>query len=42
VTAIRIGTAKTTYKIVEIIDGREVPRYSDSKPDGDFTVVTRR
>jgi soluble lytic murein transglycosylase-like protein len=42
VTAIRVGPAKTIYKIVEIIDGREVPRYSDSKPDGDFTVVTRR
>jgi soluble lytic murein transglycosylase-like protein len=42
VTAIRVGPAKTIYKIVEIIDGREVPRYSDSRPDGDFTVVTRR
>jgi soluble lytic murein transglycosylase-like protein len=42
VTAIRVGPAKTIYKIVEIIDGREVPRYSDNKPEGDFTVVTRR
>ena len=42
VTAIDIGPRKVIYKIVEIIDGREVPRYSDTKPPGDHEVVTRR
>lgn len=42
VTAISVGPRRTIYKIVELIDGREVPRYSDSKPDGGYKVVTRR
>ncbi|HEX6211134.1 MAG TPA: lytic transglycosylase domain-containing protein [Methylomirabilota bacterium] len=42
VTEIRVGPKKRIYKIVEIIDGREVPRYSDSKPEGDYELVTRR
>jgi soluble lytic murein transglycosylase-like protein len=42
VTPISIGPRRTIYKIVELIDGREVPRYSDRKPDGSFKVVTRR
>ena len=42
VTAVRVGPSKVIYKIVELVDGREVPRYSDRKPEGDFEVVTRR
>jgi soluble lytic murein transglycosylase-like protein len=42
VTAIHVGPSRTIYKIVEVIDGRDVPRYSDTKPEGDFKVVTRR
>jgi len=42
VTPISLGGRRVIYKIVEIVDGREVPRYSDEKPEGDFTVVTRR
>jgi soluble lytic murein transglycosylase-like protein len=42
VTAIPIGPRRVIYKIVEIIDGREVPRYSDRRPAGDYRVVTRR
>jgi soluble lytic murein transglycosylase-like protein len=42
VTAVRIGPGKLIYKIVELIDGREVPRYSDRKPAGDYALVTRR
>jgi hypothetical protein len=42
VTPISLGARRVIYKIVEIVDGREVPRYSDEKPEGDYTVVTRR
>lgn len=42
VTAISVGPRKLIYKIVEIIDGREVPRYSDIRPPGDHEVITRR
>lgn len=42
VTEIRTGPARVIYKIVEVIDGREVPRYSDRKPDGDYELITRR
>jgi soluble lytic murein transglycosylase-like protein len=42
VTAISVGPKRVIYKIVEIIDGREVPRYSDARPDGNYHVVTRR
>ena len=42
VTAISVGPKRVIYKIVEIIDGREVPRYSDTRPDGNYHVVTRR
>jgi hypothetical protein len=42
VTPIAIGPRKIIYKIVELIDGREVPRYSDRKPAGPYDVVTRR
>lgn len=42
VTEIRVGPRRVIYKVVEIIDGREVPRYSDRKPEGDYEVVTRR
>lgn len=42
VTEIPIGPKRVIYKIVELIDGREVPRYSDRRPPGTFTVVTRR
>ena len=42
VTAISLGPKRVIYKIVEIIDGREVPRYSDTKPTGFSQVVTRR
>jgi soluble lytic murein transglycosylase-like protein len=42
VTAITIGPRRVIYKIVELIDGREVPRYSDRKPAGDYKVITRR
>ena len=42
VTPISIGPRRTIYKIVELIDGREVPRYSDRKPPGSHKVVTRR
>jgi Transglycosylase SLT domain/Domain of unknown function (DUF4124) len=42
VTPVAIGPKRTIYKIVEIIDGREVPRYSDTKPAGEHSVVTRR
>jgi soluble lytic murein transglycosylase-like protein len=41
VTPIVIGPRRIIYKIVEIIDGRDVPRYSDRKPAGDHAVVTR-
>jgi soluble lytic murein transglycosylase-like protein len=42
VTEIRMGAKRVIYKIVEIVDGREVPRYSDTRPAGDYDVVTRR
>jgi soluble lytic murein transglycosylase-like protein len=42
VTPIRVGPTRIIYKIVEIVDGREVPRYSDRRPDGHHEVVTRR
>ena len=40
VTEVRLGPTKRIYKIVELIDGREVPRYTDHKPsDGGYQVV---
>jgi len=42
VTEVRVGPKRTIYKIVEMIDGREVPRYSDTKPDGAYELVTNR
>jgi soluble lytic murein transglycosylase-like protein len=42
VTEVRVGPRRTIYKIVELIDGREVPRYSDRKPDGAYELVTNR
>ncbi len=42
VTAISLGPRRVIYKIVELIDGREVPRYSDRRPAGDYKVVTKR
>lgn len=42
VTAIHVGPHRTIYKIVELIDGREVPRYSDHKPAGGYKIVTWR
>jgi soluble lytic murein transglycosylase-like protein len=42
VTEIRTGPRRRIYKIVELIDGRNVPRYSDRKPPGSYEVVTNR
>ena len=42
VTEVRVGPKRSIYKIVELIDGREVPRYSDRKPDGAYELVTKR
>jgi soluble lytic murein transglycosylase-like protein len=42
VTEVRVGPRRSIYKIVELIDGREVPRYSDRKPDGIYELVTNR
>jgi soluble lytic murein transglycosylase-like protein len=42
VTEVRVGPRRSIYKIVELIDGREVPRYSDSKPEGAYELVTNR
>jgi soluble lytic murein transglycosylase-like protein len=42
VTEVRVGPRRSIYKIVELIDGREVPRYSDRKPEGDYELVTNR
>ena len=42
VSEVRIGPRRVIYKIVELIDGREVPRYSDTKPRAGYEVVTRR
>ena len=34
---------RTLYKYIEIIDGREVPRYTDKKPaTGSYTIVSSR
>jgi soluble lytic murein transglycosylase-like protein len=42
VTEVTLGPRKRIYKIVELVDGREVPRYSDRKPEGSYEVVTSR
>jgi hypothetical protein len=42
VTEVTLGPRKRIFKIVELIDGREVPRYSDRKPEGVYEVVTSR
>jgi hypothetical protein len=42
VSEVRLGPKKVIYKIVELIDGREVPRYSDRRPAGTYEVVTKR
>jgi soluble lytic murein transglycosylase-like protein len=42
VTEVRVGPRRSIYKIVELIDGREVPRYSDTKPEGVYELVTSR
>jgi soluble lytic murein transglycosylase-like protein len=42
VTEIRTGPKRRIFKIVELVDGREVPRYSDRKPSGSYEVVTSR
>jgi soluble lytic murein transglycosylase-like protein len=42
VSEVRMGPKKVIYKIVELIDGREVPRYSDRRPAGTYEVVTKR
>jgi len=42
VTPIRIGPKRVIYKIVEIVNGREVPRYSDTRPSAAAKIVTRR
>ena len=42
VTELRLGPKRSIYKVVELIDGREVPRYSDRKPDGAYELVTKR
>ena len=42
VTEVRLGPSRRIYKIVELIEGREVPRYSDKKPEGTYEVVTSR
>ena len=42
VTEVRLGPKKVIYKIVELIDGREVPRYSDRRPTANYDVVTQR
>jgi len=42
VTEVRVGPRRSIYKIVELIDGREVPRYSDRKPEGNYELVTNR
>jgi soluble lytic murein transglycosylase-like protein len=41
VTEITVGPRRKIYKIVELIEGREVPRYSDKKPAGDYELITR-
>jgi soluble lytic murein transglycosylase-like protein len=42
VSEVRMGPNKVIYKIVELIDGRGVPRYSDRRPAGTYEVVTKR
>jgi soluble lytic murein transglycosylase-like protein len=42
VTEVRMGPKKVIYKIVELIDGREVPRYSDTRPVTAYEIVTKR
>jgi soluble lytic murein transglycosylase-like protein len=42
VTEVIVGPKRKIYKIVELIDGREVPRYSDRKPAGSYELVTSR
>jgi hypothetical protein len=42
VTEVRMGPKKVIYKIVELIDGREVPRYSDTRPVAAYEIVTKR
>jgi soluble lytic murein transglycosylase-like protein len=42
VSEVRLGPKKVIYKIVESIEGREVPRYSDRRPAGTYEVVTKR
>lgn len=42
VTELRVGPRRSIYKIVEMIDGREVPRYSDRKPEGVYELITKR
>lgn len=42
VTEVRMGPKKVIYKIVELVDGREVPRYSDTRPQTAYEVVTKR
>lgn len=42
VTEVRVGPKKVIYKIVELVDGREVPRYSDTRPQAAYEVVTKR
>jgi soluble lytic murein transglycosylase-like protein len=42
VSEVRMGPKKVIFKIVELIDGREVPRYSDRRPGGAYEVVTKR
>ena len=42
VSEVRMGPKKVIFKIVELIDGREVPRYSDRRPAGTYEVVTKR
>ncbi len=42
VTEVRMGPKKVIYKIVELIDGREVPRYSDARPAAGYEIVTKR
>jgi Transglycosylase SLT domain/Domain of unknown function (DUF4124) len=42
VTEVTLGPNKHIYKIVELVDGREVPQYSDRKPSGVYEVVTSR
>ncbi|MBK5296548.1 MAG: lytic transglycosylase domain-containing protein [Vicinamibacteria bacterium] len=42
VTEVQLGPKKVIYKIVELVDGREVPRYSDARPAAAYEIVTKR